>query len=72
MALALEHRYEPFSQGRGFITPPWVNEIKNIAACHGIVLAPLHNADGLLETAPHSLPLQGAGILNKPVKNSTL
>jgi fatty aldehyde-generating acyl-ACP reductase len=55
MALALEHRYEPFSQGRGFITPERVDEIKAIAARHGISLAPLYNAEGPLETAPERL-----------------
>jgi fatty aldehyde-generating acyl-ACP reductase len=56
MALALEHRFEPFSQGRGFITPERVDEIKTIAARHGIFLAPLYNADGPLETAPDHFP----------------
>jgi fatty aldehyde-generating acyl-ACP reductase len=46
MALALERRFEPFSQGRGFITPARVREIETIAARHGICLAPLYNADG--------------------------
>jgi len=46
MALALERRFEPFSQGRGFITPERVEEIETIAARHGIYLAPLYNADG--------------------------
>lgn len=46
MALALERRFEPFSQGRGFITPARVAEIEAIAARHGIHLAPLYNADG--------------------------
>ena len=49
MALALEHRFEPFSQGRGFITPERVHEIATMAARHGIHLAPLYNADGPLE-----------------------
>jgi fatty aldehyde-generating acyl-ACP reductase len=49
MALALEHRFEPFSQGRGFITEERVEEIATIAARHGIHLAPLYNADGPLE-----------------------
>jgi fatty aldehyde-generating acyl-ACP reductase len=49
MALALEGRYEPFSQGRGFITPQRVQEIETIAARHGIHLAPLYNADGPVE-----------------------
>ncbi len=51
MALALERRFEPFSQGRGFITPPRVEEMEAIAAQHGIRLAPLYNADGPLEDA---------------------
>jgi fatty aldehyde-generating acyl-ACP reductase len=46
MALALERRFEPFSQGRGFITPERVAEIEAIAARHGIYLAPLYNGDG--------------------------
>jgi hypothetical protein len=49
MALASEHRFEPFSQGRGFITQERVDEIETIAARHGIYLAPLYNADGPLE-----------------------
>ena len=49
MALALEGRFEPFSQGRGFITPQHVKAIESIADCHGIHLAPFHNADGPLE-----------------------
>ncbi|HEY4050226.1 MAG TPA: hypothetical protein VGM27_25465 [Acidobacteriaceae bacterium] len=49
MALALERRFEPFSQGRGFITQERVEEIETIAARHGIYLAPLYNADGPVE-----------------------
>jgi fatty aldehyde-generating acyl-ACP reductase len=48
MALALERRFEPFSEGRGFITQERVDEIEAIAARHGIRLAPLYNADGPL------------------------
>lgn len=48
-ALALEHRYEPFSHGRGFITSERVTLIEEIAARHGICLAPLYNADGPIE-----------------------
>jgi fatty aldehyde-generating acyl-ACP reductase len=59
MALALEHRFEPFSQGRGFITPERVEEIETIATRHGIYLAPLYNADGPLEHAHDSLNLEG-------------
>jgi predicted amino acid dehydrogenase len=53
MALALEHRFEPFSQGRGFITQERVEEIETIAARHGIYLAPLYNADGPVEDGLH-------------------
>jgi fatty aldehyde-generating acyl-ACP reductase len=49
MALALEGRFEPFSQGRGGITQERVEEIETIAARHGIFLAPLYNVDGPLE-----------------------
>jgi fatty aldehyde-generating acyl-ACP reductase len=49
MALALEGRFEPFSQGRGSITPQRVEEIETIAARHGIYLAPLYNAGGPVE-----------------------
>jgi predicted amino acid dehydrogenase len=48
MALALEGRFEPFSQGRGAIKPDNVAEIEAIAARHGIHLAPLYNSDGPL------------------------
>ncbi len=53
MALALERRSEPFSQGRGFITKDRVDEMEKIAARHGIHLAPLYNADGPLEGSLH-------------------
>lgn len=46
MALALEGRFKPFSQGRGFITQGRVKEIEKVAARHGIYLAPLSNATG--------------------------
>jgi fatty aldehyde-generating acyl-ACP reductase len=49
MALALERRFEPFSQGRGAITPARVEEMEAIAARHGICLAPLYNADGPID-----------------------
>jgi fatty aldehyde-generating acyl-ACP reductase len=49
MALALERRFEPFSQGRGFITRERVEEMETIAARHGIYLAPLYNAAGPVE-----------------------
>ena len=52
MALALERRFEPFSQGRGFITRGPVEEIERIAARHGIYRAPLYNGDGPVEQLP--------------------
>ncbi|HEY2545082.1 MAG TPA: hypothetical protein VGI46_03360 [Candidatus Acidoferrum sp.] len=59
MALALDRRFEPFSQGRGFITPESVEEIATIAASHGIYLAPLYNSDGPLEVTLYC-QLQGS------------
>jgi len=62
MALALERRFEPFSQGRGFITKLRVDEIEKIATRHGIHPAPLYNADGPLD---HDFPLcRGAALLH--------
>src|SRR5207244_11346109 len=49
MALALDRPCEPFSKGRGFITPKRVAEIETIAARHGLHLAPFSSADGPLE-----------------------
>jgi predicted amino acid dehydrogenase len=49
MALALEGRFEPFSQGRGHITQQRVSEIETIATRHGIRLAPLYNAETVVE-----------------------
>ena len=43
MTLALESRFEPFSEGRGFITPERVEEMEKMADRHGICLAPLYN-----------------------------
>jgi fatty aldehyde-generating acyl-ACP reductase len=58
MALALEGRFEPFSQRtfserRGSITQKRVEEMETIAARHGIYLAPLYNADGPVEDRLH-------------------
>jgi fatty aldehyde-generating acyl-ACP reductase len=53
MALALERRFEPFSQGRGSITPARVEEMETIAERHGIYLAPLYNSDGPVEMGIH-------------------
>jgi fatty aldehyde-generating acyl-ACP reductase len=48
VVLALEGRFESFSQGRGSITREKVEEIETIAGRHGIYLAPLYNAEGPL------------------------
>lgn len=56
MALALEQRFEPFSQGRGSITPEHVKAMEAIAARHGIHLAPLYNAEGPLECSVGTPP----------------
>jgi fatty aldehyde-generating acyl-ACP reductase len=50
MTLALERRFEPFSEGRGFITPQRVAEIEKMADRHGIHLAPLYNSDGPIDS----------------------
>jgi fatty aldehyde-generating acyl-ACP reductase len=55
MTLALEGRFEPFSAGRGLITPQRVQEIGAMAQRHGIVLAPLFNGDGPVEAKIASL-----------------
>jgi fatty aldehyde-generating acyl-ACP reductase len=49
MVLALDGRFEPFSKGRGFITPQRVEEIEDMAARHGIRLAPFYDAEGPVE-----------------------
>jgi fatty aldehyde-generating acyl-ACP reductase len=49
MALAMERRFEPFSRGRGLITPSRVDEIWRIAQRHGIALPPLFSAAGPVE-----------------------
>jgi fatty aldehyde-generating acyl-ACP reductase len=48
ITLALEKRFEPFSRGRGAITPARVDEIWRIAVSHGIGLPPLFNGEGLV------------------------
>jgi len=53
MTLALESRFEPFSQGRGLITPERVAEIEMMAEHHGIRLAPLYNGDGPIGITQH-------------------
>jgi fatty aldehyde-generating acyl-ACP reductase len=49
VALAMERQFEPFSQGRGLITPQRVEDIWQIAQKHGIGLPPLFNAAGPVE-----------------------
>src|SRR5579863_1086963 len=49
IVLAMEQRFEPFSQGRGLITPRRVDEIWQIARKHGVVLPPLFNGMGPVE-----------------------
>jgi predicted amino acid dehydrogenase len=56
MTLALESRFEPFSEGRGFITPERVEEMEKMAARHGIHLAPLYNGDGPIKNTHDCLP----------------
>jgi fatty aldehyde-generating acyl-ACP reductase len=56
MALAMENRFEPFSQGRGSITPQRVEEMWRIAQKHGIGLPPLFNGERLMEEDFSRLP----------------
>ena len=44
--LAMDQRFEPFSQGRGQITPQRVEEMWRMAQKHGIGLPPLINGAG--------------------------
>jgi fatty aldehyde-generating acyl-ACP reductase len=60
MTLALERRFEPFSEGRGFITPQRVEEMERMAARHGICLAPLYNSYGPIGV-PHDCEPEGIG-----------
>ncbi len=55
IVLAMEQRFEPFSQGRGLITPQRVEEIWRMARKHGIGLPPLFNEKGPAESAITSL-----------------
>ena len=58
VALALAERYEPFSYGRGHITPDRLNEMWRIAREQGIDLAPLFDHQGLW---PEESAAQSAG-----------
>ena len=66
MALALEGRFEPFSQGRGFITPERVEAMESIAARHGIYLAPLYNADGPVQDPLHCQTASSTAVVGEP------
>ena len=70
MALALERRFEHFSRGRGSITPTRVEEIENIAARHGICLAPLHNDHGPLESYIKPMRLFPEGTTSRRSENA--
>jgi fatty aldehyde-generating acyl-ACP reductase len=61
IALAMEHRYEPFSQGRGNITPERIEEIYAIAVRHGLVLAPFFNHQGVWPRQPDQTATPGIG-----------
>jgi fatty aldehyde-generating acyl-ACP reductase len=52
IVLAMEARYEPFSEGRGNITPQRIEEIYAMAARHGVVLAPFFDHQGLWSDQP--------------------
>ena len=67
MALALARRFEPFSQGRGFITRERVEEIETLAALHGIHVAPLFNAEGSLEGMRTSKTARHMGVFPVPI-----
>jgi fatty aldehyde-generating acyl-ACP reductase len=73
MALALERRFEPYSQGRGFITPQRVAEIEAIAARHGIYLAPLYNAEGPIVSEPvHKASRRSSIQTSNPMESTPL
>lgn len=53
--LAMADRMEPFSYGRGNITPEKIDEIGALARAHGFSVAPPHNDNGYLY--PEDLPI---------------
>lgn len=69
MLLALEGRYEPFSQGRGRITPERIEEMWGIAQRHGFVVAPLFDQAGLWREQPS--PGATAGEAGAPLLATT-
>lgn len=52
IVLAFESRFEPFSQGRGFITPERIDEMAALATRHGVVVAPVFDHQGLWPEEP--------------------
>ncbi|MGE5230150.1 MAG: hypothetical protein ACM3NS_00315 [Deltaproteobacteria bacterium] len=71
VVLAMERRFEPFSESRGNITPERMAEIRSLARRHGIVLAPFFDQSGLwpgqradaggLETTGRARPAEPVG-----------
>jgi len=61
IVLALARRYEPFSQGRGRITPERVDEIWALAREHGVGVAPLFGPDGLWPEDDGTAAVGGGG-----------
>jgi predicted amino acid dehydrogenase len=55
VVLAMERRFEPYSQGRGLITPERVEEIWKMAQKHGVGLPSLFNGKGPAEEDIRSL-----------------
>jgi predicted amino acid dehydrogenase len=70
IALAMEGRYEAFSEGRGNITPERIEEIYAIAVRHGLVIAPFFDHQGLWPDQPAEVailevsPVPGAGVVS--------
>jgi predicted amino acid dehydrogenase len=58
MVLAMAGRYEAFSQGRGHIFPPRVEEIWAMASDHGVVLPPLFDRKESVEARISALASQ--------------
>lgn len=58
IVLALARRFEPFSMGRGNITPERMDEIAALAASHGIMPAPLLGPDGVWPEAEAQEPAE--------------
>jgi fatty aldehyde-generating acyl-ACP reductase len=52
IVLAMERRFEPFSYGRGNITPSRIDEMLAMAERHGVVLSPFFDHRGLWTEQP--------------------